>query len=432
MKIDPERLAALRQSIAEHAVPARPVSELRESPGNAKAHPGEQVEEIALSMLEWGWTSPVLVDEGGVILAGHGRRLAAILLGLAEVPVLSAVGWSEAQKRAYVIADNKITENGGWDADMLKLELGALQADGFNLDLTGFHADELASILSGYQPGGDPEDVPPVPPVPVSRLGDLWVLGNHRLLCGDSTSAGAVARLLDGAAPHLMVTDPPYGVDYDPNWRNEAARNSQGMGNRAIGAGAVGLVSNDDRSDWREAWALFPGDVAYVWHAGRYASSVQISLEAERFEVRSQIIWSKSNFAIGRGDYHWQHEPCWYAVRKGKTGHWNGDRKQTTVWDIAKPAASETGHSTQKPVECMKRPIENNSKPGDAIYEPFCGSGTTIVACEMTDRLCYAMELDPTYIDTAVRRWEKFSGKRASLDGRSFDEVAAERQPSAA
>lgn len=239
-----------------------------------------------------------------------------------------------------------------------------------------------------------------------------------------------VERVLTGSRPHLMVTDPPYGVDYDANWRNEAARTSTGMGNRAIGAGAVGKVMNDDRNDWREAWALFTGDVAYCWHADRHASAVQASLDACGLEIRAQIIWAKQQFAIGRGDYHWQHEPCWYAVRKGKTGHWAGDRQQTTLWQIDKPAKSETGHSTQKPIECMRLPIENNSKAGDAVYEPFSGSGTTIIAAEMTGRRCHAIELNPAYVDVAVKRWEAFTGQKAILEdgGEEFAEVAEDRR----
>lgn len=184
----------------------------------------------------------------------------------------------------------------------------------------------------------------------------------------------------------------------------------------------LGLVLNDDRADWREAWALFPGDVAYVWHADLHVSSVQTSLEASGFAIRSQLIWVKDCFALSRGDYHWQHEPCWYAVRKGKTGHYVGGRKQTTVWGIDKPQKSETGHSTQKPVECMKRPIENNSSPGQAVYEPFSGSGTTIIACEMTGRCCYAIELSPAYVDVAVKRWQDFTGQKAvhAVTGQPF------------
>ena len=222
-----------------------------------------------------------------------------------------------------------------------------------------------------------------------------------------------------------MVTDPPYGVEYDPDWRNKAVRSN----GAAIGGRATGVVLNDERADWAAAWNLFPGDVAYVWHAGLFAGVVQASLETSGFQMRSQIVWAKSNFAIGRGDYHWKHEPCWYAVRKGATGRWEGDRSQTTVWEIAKPAKSETGHGTQKPVECMKRPIENNSKPGDAIYEPFSGSGTTIIAAEMTGRRAFAIELNPLYVDVAVRRWQEFTGETAILeaDGRSFAQVEADR-----
>lgn len=274
--------------------------------------------------------------------------------------------------------------------------------------------------------------MPEEPAQPVSCLGDLWLLGRHRLLCGDSTEAEDVARVLGEVRPHLMVTDPPYGVDYDPNWRNERARKSEGMGNRAIGAGAVGVVKNDDRADWREAWALFPGDVAYVWFASLFAPVAANSLIAANFDLRSLIIWDKTRLIIGRSDYHWQHEPCWYAVQKTKTGHWSGDRKQTTVWAIPHQK-SETGHGTQKPVECMKRPIENNSSPGQAVYEPFSGSGTTIIAGEMMGRSVHAIEIDPVYIDVAVLRWEKFTGLQATLDGdgRTFAEVAAERIPKA-
>lgn len=295
------------------------------------------------------------------------------------------------------------------------------------MGLTGFDGAALTKVLLGGGMVGntDPDDVPPEPATPISRSGDIWLLGDHRITCGDSTSAEVVAALLDGAKPHLMVTDPPYGVEYDPDWRNRADWSN----GKPYGARAVGLVKNDDRADWREAWALFPGDVAYVWHAGIHAATVSDSLVAANFGIRSQIIWAKQQFAIGRGDYHWQHEPCWYAVRKGGTGHWSGDRKQTTLWEIDKPNKSETGHGTQKPVECMKRPIENNSEPGDAIYEPFSGSGTTIIAAEITGRRCYAVEINPAYVDVAIRRWQEFTGREATLasSGATFNEVAEQR-----
>jgi DNA modification methylase len=198
--------------------------------------------------------------------------------------------------------------------------------------------------------------------------------------------------------------------------------------------GARGKVENDDIADWSDAWALFPGDVAYVWHAGNKAHIVAESLLASALEIRAQIVWAKSQHVISRGHYHPQHEPCWYAVRKGATGHWHGDRKQTTLWSIPKPQKSETGHSTQKPIECMKRPIENNSAPGDLVYEPFSGSGTTIIAAEMTGRKCRAIELNPAYVDIAVRRWQDFTGKLATLegDGRTFEQVKADRVGEAA
>lgn len=411
-------------------VERRPIGTLIPYAKNARTHSEAQVAQIAASITEWGWTMPVLVDETSNIIAGHGRVLAAQQLGLEEIPVMVATGWTPAQRQAYVIADNKLAENARWDDALLAAEIGDLQTTDFNIGLTGFTEIEIGELLADRNDGRtDPDAVTEVPAEPVSVLGDIWRLGRHRLACGDSTSPELVTKLLAGAKPRLMVTDPPYGVEYDPNWRNERARTSAGMGNRALGAGAVGKVSNDDRADWREAWALFPGDVAYVWCASLFSPVVAVSLQKAGFALRAQIIWDKERLIIGRGDYHWQHEPCWYAVRKGKTGHWCGGRKQTTVWGIPHQV-SETGHGTQKPIECMKRPIENNSKAGQSIYEPFSGSGTTIIAAEMTGRACYAIELSPAYVDVAVRRWQEFTGEKAVLEGtrRAFVQIASDRR----
>jgi DNA modification methylase len=290
--------------------------------------------------------------------------------------------------------------------------------------LTGFGGDELAGLLSFGSPGlTDPDEIPEAPDAPVTRMHDLWVLGRHRLLCGDSTVPLDVASTLNGVKPHLTVTDPPYGVSYDPSWRQRFA-SAGGKGDLATGA-----VLNDDRADWREAWSLFPGDVAYVWHGALHAGEVAASLEAAGFAIRTQIIWDKTRLVIGRGDYHWQHEPLFHCVRRGRSGHWAGGRNQTTVWQIPH-RKSGTGHGTEKPVECMKRPIENNSSPGQAVYEPFSGSGSTIIAAEITGRSCHAIELNPAYVDVAVRRWQDFAGERAFLEGygKSFDEVARERE----
>lgn len=387
-------------------VERRKVSELVPYARNARTHSDAQVRQIAASIEEWGWTNPILVDEKSGIIAGHGRVMAADKLGLKDVPVMVAAGWTEAQKKAYILADNQLALNAGWDTEMLSLELKDLSDLDFDLDLMGFGEDFLAGMLiDGTEGLTDPDEIPEVPEEPKAKLGDVYKLGKHRLVCGDSTDADTVAKCLNGVEPHLMVTDPPYGVEYDATKARAVSKDS-----------AKGKVLNDDRADWREAWALFPGDVAYVWHAGLRAREVVESLEAADFTMRAQIIWDKGRLVIGRGDYHFQHEPCWYAVRKGRKGHYCGDRKQTTVWNIDKPRKSETGHSTQKPVECMRKPIINNSSPGQAIYEPFCGSGTTLIACEMEGRACHAIELNPAYIDVIIKRWEDFTGEKAELE----------------
>lgn len=380
-----------------------------------------QVAQLARSIEEFGWTNPVLVDAAGRIIAGHGRVMAAKKLGISEAPCILIEGLTPEQVRAYILADNQLALNAGWDDELLAGELSDLKDLAFDLSLIGFGEDELTQLLSTGTPGlTDPDAVPEVREKAVSEPGEVWVLGRHRLACGDSTDALTVEKVLAGVQPHLMVTDPPYGVEYDPDWRNRADR----ANGKPYGARATGLVLNDERADWRDAWALFPGEVAYVWHADRHASSVQQSLEACELEIRCQLIWAKPRFVISRGHYHWQHEPCWYAVKKGGHGHWSGDRSQTTLWEISHNK-SETGHGTQKPVECMRRPIENNSNPGQAVYEPFSGSGTTIIAAEQTGRCCYAIELNPPYVDVAIRRWQEFTGKQATreADGLTFAEV---------
>lgn len=408
-----------------------PIAQLSAYKNNPRTHSQTQIAQLARSLKKFGWTNPVLRSDAGVIIAGHGRIAAAKILvergekDFLEAPVITARGWSKDQIRAYVIADNQLALQAGWEPGLLAMELKELSGAGFDMGALGFGGAELSRLLGNT--GGDAaEAAPPAPVKPVSRLGDLWKLGRHRVLCGDSTDAKAVGILLAGAKPPLMATDPPYGVEYDPNWRNSADRSTQIKG-RKIGATAVGKVQNDDRANWQAAWALFPGDVAYVWHAGLHASEVDASLKAAGFEIRSQIIWNKSCHIIGRGDYHWKHEPCWYAVRKGKSGKFDRrERKQNTVWDIDH-RASDSGHGTQKPVECMRRPIVNSSAEGDGIYDPFLGSGTTVIAAQMEGRVAYGLELDPGYVDVIVSRWNKFTGKEATLGGKTLDQVRAER-----
>ena len=393
-----------------------PVADLAPYVKNARTHPPEQVDQIAASMERFGFTMPILVAENGTIIAGHGRLMAALQLGMDEVPVMIARGWSDEDRRLYTLADNRLAETSEWDPEMLQVEWDELRELGLgaDLDMFGFTDDELQGLLPDAlleATGGltDPDDVPEVPEVPVTRPGDVWVLGKHRLLCGDSTVATDVEKVLNGVVPLLMCTDPPYGVEYDPSWRNQVG---------AAKTKRTGKVLNDDRADWREAWALFPGDVAYVWHGALHAREVIESLEACGFAMRSQIIWAKERLVLSRGDYHWQHEPCAYFVKKSRKGHWAGDRKQTTLWHISgKDQDVATVHGTQKPVECMRRPIENNSSPGQAVYEPFMGSGTTLIAAEMSGRACLGIELNPAYIDVAVQRWQDFSGETAVLEG---------------
>lgn len=415
------------------AVKYRDVGDLVPYANNARTHSDEQIAQIAASIKEFNFTNPVLLDGENGILAGHGRVLAAKQLGMKQVPCIDLAGFTKAQRRAYILADNRLAENAGWDLSLLRSELSDLQAMEFDLDLIGFTNAELVQFMAhGDQGLTDPDEVPEAPEAPVTQPGDVWLLGNHRLVCGDSTNADDVAKCLAGAEPHLMVTDPPYGVEYDAGWRDEAAKHSPSMGNRKDTA--KGVVENDDRADWSAVWRLFPGDVIYAWHSDRNAGEGHSSLTSCGFVVRCQIIWVKNHMVVGRGDYQSQHEPCWYAVRKNCKGHFAGDRKQVTVWEIDKPKKSETGHSTQKPIECMKRPIENNSKPGDQVYEPFSGSGTTIIAAEMTGRACFAIEISPTYVDVAIQRWQAFTGREAVLEAteQTFAEVADDRAEEAA
>jgi DNA modification methylase len=398
------------------AVERRAVSTLVPYARNARTHSPTQIDQLARLITAYGWTNPILVDEASGIIAGHGRVMAAQQLGLADVPVMVARGWTDAQRRAYVLADNASAAQAGWDDDVLKLELADLQLEGFDLDLTGFRDDQLAFLMDTTEGLTDPDEVPDAPAEPVTVLGDVWIMGRHRLMCGDSTRDVDVSLALAGVKPHLMVTDPPYGVEYAADWRAEVNRDGPNS-NRA-----VGKVQNDDRADWSAAWTLFPGGVAYVWHGERQLISMGEQLGASDFEPRNLIVWAKSQIVFGRGHYHSKHETCWYAVKKGATGHWSGDRTQSTLWQIDKPQKSETGHSTQKPVECMKRPIENNSSAGQAVYDPFVGSGTTIIAAEMTGRACHAIELSPTYCDVAVIRWQNFTGQTATNErtGQNF------------
>jgi DNA modification methylase len=412
-----------------------PIERLIPYANNPRLHSAADLERIAASISKWGWTNPVLVDEQGVLIAGHARVAAAAKLGLKSIPVIVARGWSEEETQAYRLADNELAARSSWDPDLLRSELDKLKFSGFDLDLIGFEPDRLDDILAGLGSSGlsDPDSTPEIPENPVTRPGDVWVLGEHRVGCGDSTNAVDVERVLAGAQPQLMATDPPYGVDYDPSWR---ARHRVSSGKLA-----EGKVLNDDRAEWRQAYALFTGDVAYIWHGALHGDVVAADLAACGLQLRAQIVWVKQHFTLSRGHYHWQHENCWYAVRDGKPGHWQGDRTQTTVWEIAnnnpfgnRQREQSWGHGTQKPVECMRRPIVNNSRPGQLVYDPFLGAGTSLIAAEMTGRICCGIEISPAYVDVILRRWQAFTGRTAihQASGQSFDERVdtQERDPS--
>ena len=391
----------------------------------------DAVKRMAASITEFGFRIPVLVTSAGELIDGDLRVKAAALLGLTEVPVIVCDDLNEEQVRALRLIVNRSATWAAWDPDAVAQEIADLQQTGFDLNLTGFDGREVERMLAGLRDPLGTDDVEQPPPVPASRRGDLWLLEAHRVLCGDATAASDVERLCGSTVPSIMVTDPPYGVAYDPRWRERAGLGEQRQ---------TGVVQNDDRADWAEAYRLYSGDVVYCWHAGLYAAVVAHGLEQSGFRIYSQIIWVKQHFALSRGHYHWQHEPCWYAVRNGKPARWCGDRKQSTVWEVSNlnpfggAAAGEddeaTGHGTQKPVELMRRPILNHTEPGETVYDPFLGSGATLVAAETTNRNCYGLEINPAYVDLIVTRWQKLTGQQALLegDGRSFDVIAQQRR----
>jgi DNA modification methylase len=397
------------------------LADLTPDPKNANRGTDRGRAALERSLREYGPGRAVLIDRHGRIIAGNktvneAKRLniplrvvktdGAHLIAVQREDLDLA---TDPRAKALAIADNRVGElDLEWDLDMLK----QLHADG--LDLSAFWTETEFAMLFAEPTTGLTDENAVVAPGPTDIVrGDLLVLGRHRLLCGDATSAGDVSRLLAGAVPVLMATDPPYGVNYDPAWRHRAHPSQRT---------AVGRVTNDDRATWTPAWQLVPGDVAYVWHAGLKAPTVAADLEAAGFALRSQIIWRKQHFALSRGDMHWAHEPAWYAVRKNATSHWQGDRTQTTVWEVANlnPFGGTgtadnvvTGHGTQKPVRLFEIPITNHTVAGEGVYDPFCGSGTAIIAAEKLGRACYGMEIDPQYVQAAVTRWEAFTGAKA-------------------
>ena len=408
---------------------------------NSRKIPERAIDKVAASIKEFGWRQAIVVDKDGVIICGHTRLLAAKKLGLKQVPVHVADNLTPAQVKAYRLMDNRSHEETDWDLDLLGPELEELHSLDFDLELTGFDQHEIDRFLADLSLEDRANEAPPLPDDPVTRPGDLWLCGKHRILCSDATSPGAVAQLLSERKPRLMVTDPPYGISLDSEWRDRAGLNGCGpaepsyMKKRTAGHTET-KISGDTRADWSEAFALVPSlEVIYAWHASVHTSEVLAGLMRIGFLYPQQIIWDKGRTVLTRTHYWYQHEPCWY-VRK-KNAPWYGKAgENATVWNAASPKFIFSGsdekkydHPTQKPVELMRRPILNHTKRGELVYDPFLGSGTTLAAAELTERFCCGIELDPKYVDVEILRWQSLVGKQATLeaDGRTFEQVKAER-----
>ena len=384
---------------------------------NSRTHSDEQVAQIAASIKEWGFTTPILIDTDGEIIAGHGRLLAAQRLGLEEVPTMTAKGWSEAQKRAYVIADNKLALNAGWNDEMLKIELDGLKDLDFDLDLVGFSDDELAKLLQEPEKEGltDEDEVPEAPEKPVTVEGDIWVLGNHRLMCGDSTSVDAVEKLMNGNKVDLLFTDPPYGIDFKPQ---------RGTHDRILNDNLNDNEFNKFLDDVFSCAFSFMKDntYAFIWTGWSKIGSFEKSIQ-NYFKIQAMHIWVKNNFGIGYYSRP-KHEP-FYLCLKGKPIY--PEKAPSDVWEANK--VNQTVHSCEKPVNLIINILDVYHK-NSHILDLFGGSGSTLIACEKTNRLCYVMELDPKYCDVIIKRWQDFTGEKAVLQssGKTFDDLKAENE----
>jgi DNA modification methylase len=416
-----------------------PITRLIDYKQNPRKNDGA-VDRMCESIREYGFKIPCLVRSDGEVVDGHLRLKAARKLGITEIPVILCDEWTAAQVKAFRLMVNRSVNWSPWDEDMLALELQEIQALDFDLSLTGFDPSEIDGLLA-INDDDAANAAPPLPETPVSRTGDMWLLGAHRVISGDATSADIVTRLLGDRKPRLMVCDPPYGIELDSEWRDRAGLNGHGaaepsyMKKRTQGHTET-TISGDTRADWSEAFELVPSlEVAYVFHVSKFTVEVLAVLQRIGFVHHQQIIWNKQRCVLTRTHYWFQHEPIWY-VRK-KNAPWFGKAgENSTVWDSPSPKFIMGGsdeqkhdHPTQKPVELMRRPIVNHVRRGELVYDPFLGSGTTLAAAELTERVCYGIELDPKYVDVIVQRWEQLTGKQATLDGdgRTFEQIKTER-----
>jgi site-specific DNA-methyltransferase (adenine-specific) len=387
---------------------------------NSRTHCEAQVAQIAGSIREFGFTNPVLIDAENGIIAGHGRVMAAQKLGLDNVPCIRLSHLTETQKRAYIIADNKLALNAGWDDEMLALELGELADLDFEMDLIGFSEDELAGLLAETTEGEtDPDDVPEPPVDPVTVLGDVWILGKHRLLCGDSTSIDDLRKLCGEQDVDMWLTDPPYNVAYEGKTKDAMTIQNDSMSDGTFRQFLVDAYTAADA-------VMKQGAVFYIWHADSEGYNFRGAAHDAGWKVRQCLVWKKQHMVMGRQDYHWKHEPCLYGW-KGGAGHlWATDRKQTTILEFDRPSRNGE-HPTMKPVALFEYQMLNNTKGGDIVLDSFGGSGTTMIAAEKNGRAARLMELDPKYCDVIIARWQDFTGKQAIHDGsgKAFDELKA-------
>jgi DNA modification methylase len=408
-----------------------PTSELIPYARNARTHSAEQVAQIAASITEFGFVNPVLVGEDFCVIAGHGRLLAASRLGMESVPVIKLGHLSQTQRRALVIADNRLAEAAGWDEEMLAIELQALMDDEFDVDITGFDAAEIDRLLDGMETGEssntDDDAVPEVEENPVSKPGDLWILGDHRLLCGDATRLDHVEQVLDGALADMCFTDPPYNVNYGESAKDKMRGNKRKILNDNLGEDFERFLYDACVN----ILTVTKGAV-YICMSSSELHTLQKAFAQAGGHWSTFVIWAKNTFTLGRADYQRQYEPILYGWKEGRDHYWCGARDQGDVWFLNKPAKNEL-HPTMKPVELVERAIRNSSKSRDIVLDPFGGSGSTLIACEKAGRSARLIELDPKYVDVIIRRWQAFSGKSAVLDGdgNTFDEVTSEERQAA-
>jgi DNA modification methylase len=398
-----------------------PVDNLIPYARNARTHSDEQVAQIAASIAEFGFTNPILTDGERGVIAGHGRLAAARKLGLKEVPVIELAYLTDTQKKAYILADNRLAMNAGWDDELLKLELTELKDADFDLDLMGFTSDELDRLINGDAGGGltDDDAVPETPKEPVSRPGDLWILGNHRLLCGDSTMLSDVEKLMGNELADMAFTDPPYNVDYGNNAKDKMRGKDRRILNDALGDGFYQFLY-----DACVNLLMVTKGGCYVAMSSSELHTLQKAWLDAGGKWSTFIIWSKNTFTLGRADYQRQYEPILYGWKQGADHFWCGDRDQSDIWNYNKPRVNDL-HPTMKPVELVERAIKNSSKSRDIVLDLFGGSGTTLIACEKTGRQARLMELDPKFVDVIVKRWEEYTGQQAvrQEDGVKFAEL---------